>query len=752
MVQVGNVYQGHADQDIDDAKALGFSGFALNVGDPTQTFVQTTLDYMFEHAKAVGFKLYISIDLYASGNASYSSGGYTNDTWLSWRGGLAGDIFFMPDFDETDGYYQAAGGWWYYWGPVVDGIFSWETAWPARAGFGGKSPGDVSVDVPVLAGAHAHDKAYMMGLSPLQYKNSYNTNLYRQGDQNLPNDGSESHYIGNLWLEQNNDTQPGAYASQAAWPHTAWQPLVAAFNDAFLNGKSPSAMVPQIGAVAAGAMWYKTILTHSVLCPDYPGIYYEKPDGFLNGTDAAFLSVVLNPGTASGPYTVTVYSSTSSAATATATAKLVPGLNMGVSAATVGAGSQYLELKDAAGTVIMTASGGACVSSGCPNEIYNSNYQVVPLVTGKTIHACTAPINEFVHSGKTTKTCNMTYTTQPPTTLKAANTIIDNTWTASGAGTYLSTFLTKKGADGWLLNFFETVVNCGDSPGGSTFDCHDIKASSCAVPNDCTTYCPPEAFFIHESVSNLFHVYQSFYQSITNQAVIQLSSTINNISDTFAPPDTSLAELFSIVGGVLTTVAGVSTFIGDFDLDTVGAVGDGVAVFAAMFADTAIGGGSQSSETERLDEILGSTLESVFSSVNSTINKVFAPTAGNGNQKFIESFFLDGAFVDSQITDNLVDTTTQAFTCIGFGTYEETQDSGSDPVTITSTAFLKDGDLAKIEYYVPNITAAILNNYACSLTTGDGSMVWPASFNPKSLLLYPECFFNLQSMAITDPA
>lgn len=50
---------------------LSFAGFALNVGDPTQPFVQTSLDYMFSYAQSVGFKLYISIDLYASGNACF---------------------------------------------------------------------------------------------------------------------------------------------------------------------------------------------------------------------------------------------------------------------------------------------------------------------------------------------------------------------------------------------------------------------------------------------------------------------------------------------------------------------------------------------------------------------------------------------------------------------------------------------------------------------------------------------------------
>lgn len=56
-----------------------------------------------------------------------------------------------------------------YWGDVVDGIFSWETSWPERKGFGGLYAGDVSVDVLPMAGAHNRSKPYMMGKLILLY-------------------------------------------------------------------------------------------------------------------------------------------------------------------------------------------------------------------------------------------------------------------------------------------------------------------------------------------------------------------------------------------------------------------------------------------------------------------------------------------------------------------------------------------------------------------------------------------------------
>lgn len=64
--------QEHAAKDIDDAQAIGIDGFALNIGDATRDYVSDALAYLFARAEAVGFKLYISMDVYASGDACYN--------------------------------------------------------------------------------------------------------------------------------------------------------------------------------------------------------------------------------------------------------------------------------------------------------------------------------------------------------------------------------------------------------------------------------------------------------------------------------------------------------------------------------------------------------------------------------------------------------------------------------------------------------------------------------------------------------
>lgn len=107
------------------------------------------------------------------------------------------------------------------------------------------------------------------------------------------NDGPESHYIGFLWLEQNNDTQPGRYANELQWSHTGWQPTITSFIDAFRSGLLASEMTPPSDKIAVGALWYKTILQSSV-CPENENNQYSKrPDGFDAGSDNLNWMVVL---------------------------------------------------------------------------------------------------------------------------------------------------------------------------------------------------------------------------------------------------------------------------------------------------------------------------------------------------------------------------------------------------------------------------------------------------------------------------
>lgn len=57
-----------------------------------------------------------------------------------------------------------------YWSNTVSGLFSWESSWPVIGS--GTAAGSVDRDAVVVRGAAQNGKSYMIGLSPLQYKNA----------------------------------------------------------------------------------------------------------------------------------------------------------------------------------------------------------------------------------------------------------------------------------------------------------------------------------------------------------------------------------------------------------------------------------------------------------------------------------------------------------------------------------------------------------------------------------------------------
>ena len=185
------------------------------------------------------------------------------------------------------------------------------------------------------------------------------------------NDGPESHYIGNVWSESS-DSSVMYCEPNANYPHTAWQPLVKSFISAYKNGGS---MAPPSGATAIGAMWYKTIL-QSASCSG------AQPNGWSTGMDALHWAVVLPSGSSGMKVRAT------SNGKVLSTVSVNPGLNFG-SATTVQAGSQLLEVLNSAGSVVMSATGGECISSGCPQGFYNMNFQVAGLQTGSQSASCT---------------------------------------------------------------------------------------------------------------------------------------------------------------------------------------------------------------------------------------------------------------------------------------------------------------------------------------------------------------------------
>jgi hypothetical protein len=182
---------------VDDAIAMGLDGFALNIQCPSADYAGSLVQKMSHYIvkQNYDFRIFISMDVYASGGPScgegvsdyvglcltamglganymvgdkymvstYSSGGGTWNTWNSFKESLKSsgyDVYWIPDLGDTDGYWTADAGWWYYWGNLTEGLFSWESAWPGlredaadqSGGVGGVARDQVIIDVAETEG------------------------------------------------------------------------------------------------------------------------------------------------------------------------------------------------------------------------------------------------------------------------------------------------------------------------------------------------------------------------------------------------------------------------------------------------------------------------------------------------------------------------------------------------------------------------------------------------------------------------
>lgn len=199
------------------------------------------------------------------------------------------------------------------------------------------------------------------------------------------NDGPESHYIGNIWPEQNNETDPTRYATQADFPHNGIRPLLASVIDSVKEGKE--VMEPPTGFDAVGALWFKPIHS-STVCPETNELYSQKPDGYATADDVLSWAVIVS--SIGGPYSIRGYSGGEELQTF----YLTPGYNFGTFSA-LQEGDQRMELLDPNGNVIMAAAGGRCVTSTCPDGIYNLNPVILELTADVSQKTCNEPITDI---------------------------------------------------------------------------------------------------------------------------------------------------------------------------------------------------------------------------------------------------------------------------------------------------------------------------------------------------------------------
>lgn len=184
----------HAATDIAQAIDVGFDAFALNVGAPEADWAIDAIQQLFDNAKGKNFGLFFSFDFYADGDitahqtlydkfkdeeayftygpdslnviSTFSGASLGPDTWASFK--ETNNVYLIPNAESDSDYYSNPESFFDRWGDAVDGVFSWETAWPGES----NSPVNVSSsrDEDVMTAASAAGKSYMMGKQQLRLK------------------------------------------------------------------------------------------------------------------------------------------------------------------------------------------------------------------------------------------------------------------------------------------------------------------------------------------------------------------------------------------------------------------------------------------------------------------------------------------------------------------------------------------------------------------------------------------------------
>lgn len=414
MVQGLDSSTTHAADDVNAAIAIGIDAFALNVGNATAWWALDTINQLFTAAKGTDLKFFFSMDLAQDSNAydfvdlinkyigddnyytydnkpflsTFSAAGTGPSYWPDFLAELSTTVYFLPCFDDGLDYYTNFGSWLGAWKDIVDGVFSWETAWPSTSDTA--SNVSTSSDETIMTTAHDNDKTYMIPLSSLQYKHWSGNNWYRPGEVNLPqrmteilalgdapefveiltwNDAGESHYISTLHTE-GLDATIEAYANDDQTPHTGWQSLFQSFITAYKAGVTAAGMRPPSGIDIIGSIWYRTILTTASCSTDSMG----KPSGSGAAKDAVNWAIVVNDDVSD--VTAQVWSGGhliwKSALSAGLNYFSTPGMQTGI---------QYIEVVDSSFNILYSAQGTvevvAEISSG---DVCNYNYQVAELV------------------------------------------------------------------------------------------------------------------------------------------------------------------------------------------------------------------------------------------------------------------------------------------------------------------------------------------------------------------------------------
>ncbi|KAM7212941.1 hypothetical protein V8F06_011696 [Rhypophila decipiens] len=278
----------------------------------------------------------------------------------------------------------------------------------------------------------------------------------------------------------------------------------------------------------------------------------------------------------------------------------------------------------------------ACEHGYCPDAA----------CTATTVHP--SPLNGVLIPPVPTGVCALEW--------NSGNVATDNaTWHNSGAADWFYDFLAHLyPLKAWPNELFKKVLGTA----GTTIDCINYDAPGCEPPaaTACSSYNPPEAFFVHISMSNLYKSMLGFHSDLSDMVDEALTGAIADISATFAEPDPEAQMILNILSGAIATISGVSLTISHFDVESLAVLDDSLAVMAAFFTDLSM---QPSSGTVRdaLTELLGDAIVSLKDDMIRVANNVYNPAPPPSHQpvnsfnqqKYIAGVFANGAWLDNQV-------------------------------------------------------------------------------------------------------
>ncbi|KAM0209841.1 hypothetical protein ACHAQD_011018 [Fusarium lateritium] len=236
--------------------------------------------------------------------------------------------------------------------------------------------------------------------------------------------------------------------------------------------------------------------------------------------------------------------------------------------------------------------------------------------------------------------------------------VIRESWKESGAADWWKDFIMKTKASDWSNKFFQQVMADG-TQGGSTYDCTRFTIGNCPGPGNkaCSTYNPPEAFYMHIQIGNVFNSFEKLWMTTVENAIEDLSTGIKTIVDAFGtPPPEDNVSFLNMLVGILTSLAGF------------GAVAPLVAGPATAFAGifTSLGAGmdweeevSSATLNDKLENAYGQMFKKVMDTSQNFVESLFRGEQIDGVDKdateWVYDFFKDANWLSKNITNPAID-------------------------------------------------------------------------------------------------